>query len=440
MPIVAPFSSFQRGANVLDVCQDFGAAGDGVTDDWAAWNAALQLCSKYGQPAWAPSVNPNGSAAVFLLSRPLVASAVTIMGDGLKPILRAGGTMASLLSLSGRCYVAGLTFDGAFKTADVMLGMGMGRSRFDRCLFTGGTRSGCRLAVSAAPAVIGPITQVGSGPSIAISQPDPTLGQNQTNTQCIKIQTGGALDTATYLFAPSNGIAGPFFGPWPLHAQTRIPFLNGSAIYSDSGELATCNAGTYQSGTTYSWSYTSGGVNANDRVHWLDCEASNNGVVYASSGLIASYTAYASVTAPGTVSISSGSSRLTGSGTTFLSTGATDGAMMYVPGAKFPRPAGRPGTTDMTMVVCVLGDGEIELAGRASATVSGVAYSIGNGAGFWEDPGQAHANQSLYTHCEGHFNGGSAGRFAGLTGPLLLQFGYDNNSHAGRVHGTRSSD
>lgn len=437
-----PVAAFlYSGANIVtsafmrcyDVVAEFGADPTGANDSYAAVVAAEASRASTGGVLWWPP-------GVYRLGRPVSAAAVNWVGAQGSVRIFAGASMAALLALSGRCTVAGITFDGASLAVDVVRCVGAARSRFDQCLFIGGTRAGMRLAVTSTAAALGPIVQAGPGPALTVSQPDTTLAQYSSAVMCAKIQTGGPAETATYVFAPVGGTGGSFFGPFPLHAATRIPFLNGNSVYSDSGLLITTAAGTFQTGTTYTWTYGAPPVNANDRPHFLDCEASGNGIVYASSALAASYSGYPVVASAGTASIASGTTRVAGVNTPWLSTNATDGSMIYLPGAKFPGPTGRGTTTDMTMIVCILGDGEIEVDGTAGATVTNGAWSIGNGAGFWEDVGEAHANNSLYTHCEGHTNAGSAGRFGGLTGPLLLQFGHGSNSHAGRVQGTRSAD
>lgn len=421
--------------------QQFGAQGNGVTDDWIAMQTALGAGTAFSLPVYWPPINASGARAVYAIGRPIVSSGNVMIGDAMLgastgPKLYALQSMPQMLTLAGRSVISGLTFDGNSLAVDAVAGRGCGRSRLELCNFTGGIRNGFRLAVSPAAAGVGAVTQAGPGPSIVVTQPDLTFAQYATGTKYMRVKVGGALETATYEWSQD---AATYFGSFTLHAQTQIPFLNGSVFYSDSGLRAICQAGVYQVGTVYSFPFTSPGVSANDRVHLIDCEASNNGIVYATAGLYARYASVTRVASGGTAAVVSGSNIATGTGTSWLATLARDGDAITIVGAHFALPAPYVGTTDTTMIVCVLGDGQLVLDQTAGASVSGVDWAIGSGAGFRIDPGQAHGNNPHLDHCEAHFNPiGYVDQ--GLTGGLLLQFGHESNAMIGRLHGGNSSD
>jgi hypothetical protein len=432
---------YLRARSSFDVLQQFGAQGNGITDDFLAIEAAFGAGTAYGLPVYFPPTISTGARAVYAVGRPLVSAGNVLLGDAMMgltvgPTLRPLVPMPCLLQLAGRSVVQGLNFDGHGLATDAVQGLGCGRSRLDLCTMTGAVRNGFRLAVSPTAAGIGQVNQAGPGPAVTISQPDQTLAQYGTGTIYLRVKVGGALETATYEFS-QDGIS--YAGSFTLHAQTEIPFLNGAVVYSDSGLRAACQAGVYQVGTVYSFLFTSPGVNPNDRVHLIGCEASGNGVVYATAGLFSRYTSFTRIAAGGTAAVTSGSNIATGTGTAWLSTLARDGDAITIAGAHFALAAPATGTTDTTMIVCVLGDGQLVLDQQAGANVSGTDWAIGSGAGFRVDPGQAHGNVTHYDHCEGHFNPiGLVDQ--GLTGPLLLGFGHENNAFMGRVMGTNSSD
>ena len=87
--------------------KDFGAVGDGVTDDFAAISAALQSLNGSGTlffPSATSSTSTEVDGGRYALSEPLVVSgyAVRLVGEGARPLLVSrAGAGTSLLALSG---------------------------------------------------------------------------------------------------------------------------------------------------------------------------------------------------------------------------------------------------------------------------------------------------------------------------------------------------
>jgi hypothetical protein len=267
---------------------------------------------------------------------------------------------------------------------------------------------------------------------MTVSQPDGTLSQFANGTKYLRVKAGGATWELS-----QDGVS--FSGTYSLATTLQIPFVNGAFVYSDSGLRCAFSGTGWVAGTVYQFAFSTPGVNANNRVFCVDTEASGNGRVWATSGLSSSYVNFTGIlqTASGTVSTTNGSSRITFSGAQSLSTLARDGDMLYIPGAHFASPQG--GTSDMTMVCCVLSDNEAEVDLQAGATLSGAQYAWGSGAGFRTDPGQSHANRPRYDQC--YATGNPVGYVdQGLVGGIYTSCYWGGNSHAGRVNGTRSSD
>lgn len=370
-------------------------------------------------------VAANGKAVfqpgTYVVNGPLAAVASRWEGNG--TTLQANNNQP-LVATSGTAGIfSGLTFDanraGGKTGLAALLRAGDTQWKFVSCNFNNCVRNGVRSANSSG-VTLSAVTQVGGGPAITVSLIDPTFIQAFGATTTLKVTLGGALGTATF---QSSNDALSFLGTQTLFAQTQLGMPNGATVFAmETGILVTAAAGTYVLNTTYAFTVTgtSGNNNPNIEAQFENCTANQNGIIYATAGLIGNYPggSYNAVAAAGTITTVSGNQLITGVGTAFLSLGLRSGDGLYVNGC----------TTVIDgnvlpkrfMVVAVLNDTQIiiDQSWLPEQSLAGRDYALSSGAGWYEDTSTGVINFTRLTGCFAE-SCATSFRFGGNSGPHL---------------------
>lgn len=426
---IAPFLS--KSAYRLNVVEQFGAQGDGVTDDWLAIQTAVNFSSVYNVPVYLPPATFSGKRAVYKLLRPLAVNpGVSLLGDATAPtfgpVLQAGVAMTSLLtvgsiSASGTpgaqpTRIVGLTFDGMNLATDTARRQGDFLSRYERCTFRGGLRNAMRAVAHTTGLTLSSVTVGGGGAAgaLTVTQPDVTYnGFTQIPSASIvhRIVTPGVLGTATFQTSQDGGVS------YSTGVQTLYPSVtycrtqqaNPNQLFvQDSGLQLTWAARSYAANETYAYTITDpvelGGlvttINADARFH--DCWWESSGQVFGTALYQSTFSGYVPVqVAHGTVALTSGSQvvTLTGDDLTRMG-GIRPGDVLLTNGTIYPIAS----ILDPTHLVTYPG------ASSPFVTLSGLDYAICVGYGYREDPETELIRSVIDT-----------GRFRNVPGGLLLQ-------------------
>lgn len=166
----------------------------------------------------------------------------------------------------------------------------------------------------------------------------------------------------------------------------------------------------------------------NDGLSWYDCTFIGNGTLYGSSAMLSDYVktgASQKVTAAGTVSITSGSQTLTGSGTSFTTLGLRVGDMIRIGGAN-------PAAGTYAEITSVDSDTQITLSVRRvpPVTLSAQNWVIGCGDAYHEE---RYGDNNIGKFINPLFRGsaGSGVQSLGLYGSTFIQAQSDSNAFYG---------
>jgi hypothetical protein len=178
---------------------------------------------------------------------------------------------------------------------------------------------------------IGPITYVGTGtPPVVQVVPAPytaPLVGGGAETLTVEVVAGGSLGTAIFAISYSGGAPG---------AQvTSLPGGNYNVQFPTSltgiGVIWQFGAGTYASGATFSCTVTSISQ-LNDNAQFRDCVIDGCGLIFGTSTMLGptqyqgfGFNLQTATPLTGTVTMTQGSSTISGSGTNFTITGARTG-------------------------------------------------------------------------------------------------------------------
>jgi hypothetical protein len=392
-----------------------GAKCDGTTDDAAAF-----VATEAARAAFPDAIGNIPPTVCVVKSQINFADEAVWYGSPGHSTIRAGATMQAVVTESGYSTFVGIIFDGNRLANNAVLRLNDTRSRFTACEFNGGLVDGVRSAMGGGPATISAVTHTGGGPAITVSQIDPYYLQLSGGNECLKITLGGALGAATFQIS-GTGCGGSFSGTDQiLSAKTQVGYPGGIGTFqTNSGLLLTATAGTYVLNDTYAFTATIAN-NQNNFSRFDHCAANHDGMTYASAGLIGQYggPTYDSVSAPGTVTVSSGSQIVLGASTTWLTAmpGTIDGDGMWING-----PGNTLGTGKRWMVSVILDNTHLalDLNHVPQYSASGLDWAIMVGAGFSEDPSTGNQTGSVLDLCLA-LNCALGMRFSGLGGPTIL--------------------
>lgn len=209
--------------------------------------------------------------------------------------------------------------------------------------------------------------------------------------------------------------------------------INGNRNAKYGLMLLRCSNSTFSdvtaSGCTYDGIYLANHntddsvVCINDNNAFYNCGASNNGTIIGTTEFddpsdavpdtrhVGYYVLPSQfLLTTGTVSLTSGSPTLTGSGTTFLTWGLRSGDPIRV---------GVSPNTQWFVIHSVDSETQLTLASNSSVTASARPWSCGRGSGYWED---GHADNNINRHYSGQYrsNAGFAMAFRGIYGPTCI--------------------
>ncbi len=401
----------------------FGALGTGG-DDTASFVAAEAARAAAGGLLYVPP-----PSVFYGISAPLVLNGSEWQGEPGLSLIKALGTPRSLVTLAGPNHIYGVSFDARRLGPYAAIELNDQDSLFDLCEFSGGTIAGLRAANTQGAAVISAITQTGPGPSITVTQLDPNYielagGPNYA----IKITNAGPLGTATFQFA-FDGVT--FSGKdQTLFATTQIGYPAGAVQFvTSTGMLITATPGAFVLNTTYSFTATSS-ISNNNNVLVTKCIAQNNGITYATAGLVGGYPSgtFFSTTAPGTITTVSGSQIVTGVGTNFMSMKAQDGDAMLINSQRF-------------QIAVVLDDTHIALDPQFTPqfSLAGIGFVLTSGGGYVEDVETGNQRMRRYPGSKA-LNSVMSARWVALGGPVSDSFTAFNYAITGVAIGTAFAD
>lgn len=463
-------SSFFSSLNLIGIFPvlQFGAVGDGVTNDLPAFNAAMNAAKAFGVGA------PNGGGTVWV-HNPEVAFGITapiVVPPGIRLIgqatqrgqcaIRALAPMNQLVFAADvvgetstqpiYCDIEGLTLDGrslALYGGVSSYGfLGVWRRVFvQHCLLAGFANPG--LAV---PVTLSAVTVSGGGVDgdLTLSLPDPTFsgyGESSSTNLMLEIVDPGGLQTATYHMSEDGGATFATAKQF-VYSASNICRASLNAFLQASGVQGTWIPKNYVAGARYAFTVTVppqsiGGTNVGAEQLYDDCEVFQVGTVYGTATTITSYTDLCAnpVTLGGTVDVTnvfSDPGVVVGHGTTWLS-GAVSPAMQPRPGQLLSV----IGAGQQFGVACVLDDEHIAIARggfRNSNNLVGVQWALSNGAAL--DTYGAPGDNVRIRWTRGHIDGAPIGMLCGgnATGALYEdQTRIENTGFAGVVVGNPSA-
>lgn len=424
--------------NVMDPI--FGAVGDGVHDDTAAFTAFVAACIAQNATGFVPT-----PANFYNITAEIpVNGAARIVGqttNGRVPCLRATASMRSIVALRStaglsigqtllaydRAYFEAINFDANGQAHNGVILLGSEFTTFKDCVFQNATQCGIRNAKDQLASTLSAVTPTvpgGSPPGVTVSQPDPNyeaiafigVGTPPTWSLVLKVTGGGTTYQTSY---DGGATFNTFNQPLPAGGLSGLAVgAVGSNAGLSSGVVVDFPAGTYHDGDTYAFTLTYNYLDfvgfpgaANADVRYDDCVFLTCGSVFHSAGYPPVFGGYNSNAIAGTVAIASGSLLVTGTGTSFMSA---------VTGAGSARMALTINGVGSFLVAAVLDDTHLALVpGTAPATTaSGLDFALGTYGGMYEDGlGDGLHAQWL----QGTIGSCTMGaQFAGAFGPNLL--------------------
>ena len=388
----------------------FGARCDGVTDDAAAFTAAIAAAKSVNGLVWIP---PGPTACE-------VATGIVVNYPGARMECGAGSQLQSCIIQAkasipyviawrtGVCptcpgngaspegggaprgYLRDVTID-ANHLAKVGLELNSSEmSSFDRVRVINGDFACIRNVNTQVAVSLSSITASvtgGSPTGQTVAQYDPNYSYVSLGTPItfvLKVSTTGALGTATYLLSTDGGSTFP--GPaLPLEAATNLMVGDGTNAQTLSGFVMTFPAGTYHANDTYRFTATWNTDSYNDRFsangdnHYNDDFLYQCGTVHYTSGLASGNSGITGSQVSGTASTTANSQIITFTGapdlTTFLGSGQSRVALKL----NASTPVVYQGWIASSSTVVVV-NGE-----QPTATASGLDFVIATGGGLYED-------------------------------------------------------
>lgn len=363
---------------------EFGAVGDDSTDDTAAWTAAFTAAASNGFDVYAPPP-PVAYKITAMLQPPkgiTIRGAATALGQC---IIRAHASMLAVLSFhttdsSALATVPGLienvTLDANSVGSHALLRNGDFLSRIENvgvenAIYDGLHASGHRL-----PAVIGSVTTGGGAPAgLTVSQPDVNYIAVGTITMVIK-----AVSSSAYVTSLDGGATFSTLQQAMSSGSTSNVVLGSlSTPTSASGLQIHFPVASFVNGNTWTFTIT---IQAEDggESHAINTETSVVNLWARNCGT--------QIAETGTCAVTTGSTLVTGTGTTWLTSGNPqmrpgDSITIVLSGI-----AG-PGSTQGTFpILCVADDTHIYLQ-EAAVTIqtsgSGLSFHRNVGYGVYED-------------------------------------------------------
>lgn len=393
--------------SAIDVKRQFGARGDGITDDTPAIDAAINF--GLAHPGFPLYFQPTGNC--YCLSHPEpIGPGQTWLGDNANSpaaqssCLKACAPMeevlfthttASAATGATPSRVVGLVIDANHMATYGELREGDWLNLRERDLYVNAIVAGVASAGHRLPITLSGYSQsIGGGsPSMSlasISQPDPHYSAFLAATNvCAKVIAGGTLASgaATYSFSTDGGASYPSFTQ-AIASPSNACLASGSVCVRASGNQIAFVPGLYAPGDSYCWTLTVQTedvqpVPINAEARFRDTWIIGAGTVYWSAGQggFANAASAGSILSPGTVSTTVSSQIITGASTTILSGAPTpiqqprSGDQFFVSGA------------GLFTIACALDDRHVATVSTLvpNANVSGAGYAFSNGACFWED-------------------------------------------------------
>jgi hypothetical protein len=416
----------------------FGAKGDGSTNDAAAINAAESARASYiGNGGLDPGF--GGALLHFPTGTYCVSSEIQItksqnaywtgVGKHGISVIKAIASMRAVVSnASQRSYLADLTIY-ANNLADYgLLRLGDGESVYARLWVEGARLDAiCSSAIKTGRTVTS-VVPPQNAPTITVTASSVEIGTHQPTSVLLKITTSGVNDgSAQYAYSGDGGATYSLpQGVYPTSNAAETGTGGAGTSGKWSGLTITFPAGTYTAGQVYTVNLTTVTAANNDGTSLYDCTGQSSGVTYYSAGAHHSGSTVQTQVA-GTITSAAGSNILVGAGTSFTSTRARCGDMIYV-----------YGTNAWYEVLCVLDDTHILVGNSAKSTIAshaGVDFNIGVGWGF-RDAWNFDAN--IEHIVAGHFGGGSPGGLCllGTIGETLVGVEADQCGAVGITIGT----
>lgn len=213
--------------------RDFGALGDGATDDSAAFQAAITAAQGRASPVYVPA-----SPTAYVLGSPLTIDGITMLGDGAGSALKLSFASGAGLTLAG---------DGPRLSGLRLLGPGAslwpaGPADVD---LSGVSLDGVAIASGAASAVVHNVEVAACRTGIAIAgEVDGIIGCRFTfNREGIELRTG-AEGT---VFVSGSGFSGCTDG---IRADADAAFRQ---LAVRGGALSSCGRALELEGTSAAW-------------------------------------------------------------------------------------------------------------------------------------------------------------------------------------------
>ncbi len=374
----SPHLGWQSKRPVFNI-RSFGAVGGNPTLDTAGLAQAIAAASSGGD-VFIPA------GYVFQINaEQTVSASIRITGD-VGSVLQASGAIRSFFRLQAPCQVSGLTLDGNSLASYGIIFNGAQGSEVSGCNFINLLNRAVRSAGYQTATVITPVSHTGGGPSLTLIQPD-TLALMLGGDVWIKITNGGATGTAKFQYSP-DGVTYTSVDQ-VLYTTTPIGQVSPPLLSTDAG-IALQASGTYVLGAVYRWSMAIGSLGFNYNCRVLDCIGNTNGVIYASSGLVAQFPGGPAQSVSGSATWTAGSPVVQFSGLPFdLTTlGLKDGDAIRLAGARFQcTDTARP-HRDVGTIAMVLGPSQLYLDAFDLPTVNGTSadFAIIRGGVAYTDP------------------------------------------------------